>query len=205
MEHIQVLEGDAAIAAVAQLKSVAELAPGAEDGAPKVSLLKQENCAIAPVVHSGTLTSEIAKKLFDAAKTTGDTTMTAIGLYSVEEQHCYSLSMSLEALEELRGTSCGVINFVLFGEDARWLVLFDTQLYIAYGPADFVTALVGDIEGAYKAYQSKIDTLTAEAKGDVPGYVVAEITRVSGYLAAALAKLQGDYADAAAGEMVNVV
>lgn len=205
MEHIQVLEGEAAIAAVALLKKVTELAPGAEDGAPKVSVLKQADCAIAPVVHSGTLTSEIAQKLFDAAKTTGDTTMTAIGLYSVEEQHCYSLSMSLEALEELRGTSCGVINFALLGEEARWLVLFDTQLYIAYGPAEFVTALVGDIDAAYGAYQSKIDTLMAEAKGDVPGYVVAEITRVSGYLGAALTKLQVDYANAAAGEMVNVV
>jgi len=205
LEHIQVLEGDQATAAVAQLLQVAALAPGAEDGAPKVSLLKQDVCAIAPVVHSGTLTSEIAKKLFDAAKTTGDTTMTAIGLYSVEEQHCYSLSMTLEALEELRGTSCGVINFALLGENARWLVLFDTQLYIAYGPTEFVTALVGDIEGAYGAYQTKIETLMAEAKGDVPGYVVAEITRVSSYLQAALTKLQIDYAKAAAGEMVNVV
>ncbi|MEM9090561.1 MAG: hypothetical protein AAGC93_17655 [Cyanobacteria bacterium P01_F01_bin.53] len=204
MTNIRVLEGSEGEAAVKQLKSVIALAP-AEDGAPKVDVIKQNSHQVVPVVHGGTLTSEIVKKIFDAAKTTGHTSMTAIGLYSPDELHCYSVPMTLEGLDELRGTSCGVVNFVLYGGDTEWLIIFDNQLYIGYGQEAFINALVGSEDKAYQAFQTTLEGLQAEAKGDSPGYVIQEIKRVSGYLGTALTKLKTDYAQAQEGDMVNVV
>ncbi|MEO1395497.1 MAG: hypothetical protein AAFV90_21555 [Cyanobacteria bacterium J06634_5] len=204
MDTIRVLDGNEAEAAAAQLKTLVALSP-AEDGAPKVDIRKQAGYQVAPVAHSGTLTPEIAEKIFNAAKTTGSENMTAIGLYSPEELHCYSVPMALESVDELRGTSCGVVNFALYGHDAQWLIIFDSQLYIGYGPEPFIKALAGSAQSANEAFQATLDKLKAEAAGDVPGYVKQEITRVSGYLNAAFTKLNTDYANAADGEMVNVV
>ncbi|MEL6553444.1 MAG: hypothetical protein AAFQ63_08300 [Cyanobacteria bacterium J06621_11] len=209
MDNIQVLEGDAANIAVERLNSVLTIGSG-EDGSPDIALLKQAGYVVAPVMYKGTLSEDLLKIVFDAAKTTGIETMTAIGLYSTEEQHCYELPMTLEALNELRGTSCGVINFALFGTRPEgtqpdWLVLFDDQIYVGYGSEAFVTALVGNIEAAFKAIEDKLNQLYQDAQSDIPGYAKAEINRMGEYLDAALGKLANDYAKAEAGERVMVV
>ena len=111
MDQIQVLEGQAADAAIERFNRVASLA-ASEEGSPNVALLKQEGFVAAPVIHKGSLSEAVIEKIFDAAKTTGHDSMTAVGLYSPEEFHCYEMPMSLEALKELRGTSCGVIGKV---------------------------------------------------------------------------------------------
>lgn len=208
LNQIRLLEGREAEDAVKQLKMLVALSPG-RDGAPKVDFLKQNNYAIAPIVHSGTLTQDILKKIFAAAQTTGHTSMTAVGLYSPDEHHCYNVPMLFEAVDKLRGTACGVVNFALYageyGKKNSWLVLFDSQLYIGYGSEPFVQALVGDIETAYDNFRSTIDGLIAEAKGDVPGYVAEEITRVSNYLGSTLTQLNTGYPNAQEGEMVNII
>ena len=58
MDNIQVLEGQAAAAAVERLNSIVTIASG-EEGSPDIALLKQESAVVAPVVHKGTLTEEI--------------------------------------------------------------------------------------------------------------------------------------------------
>ncbi len=204
MDHIQVLEGQAAEAAISRLNQAVSLA-ASEEGSPNVALLKQADFVVAPVIHKGTLSSEVLKIIFDAAQTTGQTSMTAVGLYSPEEQHCYEVPMSLEALNELRGTSCGVISFVLYAGEPDWLVLFDDQLYIAYGPQAFVSALVGDIDAAFKAVETRLNDLYTQSQGDIPGYARQEIERMGKYLDAALGKLANDYAQAEIGDRVFVV
>lgn len=210
MNHIQVIEGTDADEAVNQLNQVITIT-SSEDGSPDIALLKRANTVVAPIMHKGTLTQEIVQKIFDAANTTGQASMTAIGLYNAEEQHCYSVPMSFEGLNELRGTSCGVINFALYGnspDDSNtpsWLVLFDDQLYIAYGPKEFVTALVGDIDKAFQAVEARLNQLYEDAQGDLPGYAREEINRMGEYLDAALTKLTDDYAKAHEGDWVAVV
>ncbi|MGC1527722.1 MAG: hypothetical protein WA783_16885 [Phormidesmis sp.] len=204
MDHIQVLEGQAAEAAIDRLNQVVSLA-ASEEGSPDVALLKQADFVVAPVIHKGTLSSEVLKTIFDAAQTTEQASMTAVGLYSPEEQHCYEVPMSLEALNELRGTSCGVISFVLYAGEPDWLVLFDDQLYIAYGSSAFVSALVGDIDAAFKAVETRLNELYTEAQGDIPGYARQEIERMGEYLDAALGKLANDYAKAEVGDRIFVV
>lgn len=209
MDTIQVLEGAEAEAAIKTLKTVVDLSP-AEEGAPQVALLKQADCVVAPVVHGGTLTQDIVQKIFEAVKTTGSSSMVAIGLYSPEELHCYWVPMALEGLSELRGTSCGVVNFILYGErpgseKPDWLVVFDNQLYIAYGPEPFVSALVGDVGAAYGSLEGTLAGLEEEAKGEIPGYIAQEIARMKEYLTSALRRLRQDYAQATPGERVTVV
>ncbi|MEO0771459.1 MAG: hypothetical protein AAFY72_18900 [Cyanobacteria bacterium J06649_4] len=204
MDYIQVLEAQDAEEAIELLKSVVTLS-SKEDGSPDVALLKQSDYVVAPVMHKGTLTPAILERFYAAAKTTGHSEMTAVGLYSAEEQHCYRVPMSLEALSELRGTSCGVVNFVLFAGAPDWLIVFDDQLYIAYGPASFVTALVDDIEGAYKAVESRLNELYNESQADIPSYAVQEINRMGEYLDSALEKLSKQYPNATEGAMVSVV
>jgi len=213
LNHIQVLEGADADTAVSQLNQIVTIT-SSEDGSPDIALLKRSDAAVAPVMHKGTLTEEIVKTIFEAASKTGQAPMTAIGLYSAEEQHCYSVPMMYEALKELRGTSCGVINFALYGNSEKnseeggtpdWLVLFDDQLYIAYGSKDFVTALVGDIASAFKAVEARLNQLYADAQGDLPGYAREEINRMGEYLDAALTKLTQAYAKAGEGDWVAVV
>lgn len=218
MNHIQVLEGPDADVAVSQLNQVVTIT-SSEDGSPDIALLKRSNSVVAPVMHKGTLTPEIVQTIFEAASTTGPAAMTAVGLYNAEEQHCYSVPMVLEGLSELRGTSCGVINFALYGgsqdnggsEDNNesaapsWLVLFDDQLYIAYGPEEFVTALVGNIDEAFKAVEARLNQLYNDAQGDLPGYAREEINRMGEYLDAALTKLTENYAKADEGDWVAIV
>ncbi len=208
MNHIQVLEGADAQTAIAQLNQLVTIT-SSEDGSPDIALRKRPEAVVAPVMHKGTLTQEIVQKIFDAASTTGQAPMTAIGLYNAEEQHCYSVPMIFEGLDELRGTSCGVINFALYGGGDRsapsWLVLFDDQLYVAYGPKEFVTALVGDIDGAFKAVEARLNQLYHDAQGDLPGYAREEINRMGEYLDAALTKLTKNYAQANEGDWVAVV
>jgi len=208
MDHIQILEGQAAEAAIDRLNRVVSLA-ASEEGSPNVALLKQADYVVAPVIHKGTLSSEVLKTIFDAAQTTaqktGQPSMTAVGLYSPEEQHCYEVPMSLEALDELRGTSCGVISFVLYAGEPDWLVLFDDQLYIAYGPPAFVSALVGDIDAAFKAVETRLNELYTESQSDIPGYARQEIERMGEYLDTALGKLANDYAKAEIGDRIFVV
>ncbi|MEM6596748.1 MAG: hypothetical protein AAF810_06120 [Cyanobacteria bacterium P01_D01_bin.36] len=209
MNYIQVLEGAEADAAIAQLGTLVTLT-SSEEGSPNVALRKQEGVVVAPVIHKGTLTPEILEKIFTAANTTGHSSMKAIGLYSEEEQHCYEVPMSLEALSELRGTSCGVINFALFAaapeaETPDWLVIFDDQLYIAYGPEAFVNELVGSVDSAYKAVEERLNQLYTESLEDIPGYAVQEINRMGEYLDTAFIRLSKDYAEAAVGERVAVV
>ena len=203
------LEGEAAEVAVERLIAVLTIASG-EDGSPDIALRKQADYVVAPVIYKGTLSEDLLRTVFDAVKTTGLESMTAIGLYSTEEQHCYEVPMTLAGLNELRGTSCGVINFALFGtqperEEPDWLVLFDDQIYVAYGPASFVTTLVGDVETAFKAIEDKLNQLYKDAQGDIPGYAKAEINRMGEYLDAALGKLANDYAKASVDERVMVV
>ncbi|MEO1621532.1 MAG: hypothetical protein AAFU53_10945, partial [Cyanobacteria bacterium J06632_3] len=176
-----------------------------EEGAPDVALRKQSDYVVAPMMHKGTLTPEILEKFYNAAKTTGHSEMTAVGLYSAEEQHCYRVPMTQEALSELRGTSCGVVNFVLFAGAPDWLIVFDDQLYIAYGPAAFVTALVEDIDTAYKAIENRLNELYNQSQEDIPGYAIQEINRMGEYLDSALEKLSKQYPAAAEGAMVSVV
>lgn len=209
MNYIQVLEGPDADAAIAQLKTIVTLT-SSEDGSPDVALRKQDGVVVAPVIHKGTLTPEIIEKIFAAANTTGHTSMKAIGLYSEEEQHCYEVPMTLEAMRELRGTSCGVINFALFAIAPEapmpdWLVVFDDQLYIAYGPEDFVTQLVGDVNSAFKAVEERLNQLYTESLEDIPGYAIQEINRMGEYLDATFVRLSQDYANAAIGDRVQVV
>ncbi len=204
MDHIQILEGQAAEAAIDRLNRVVSLA-ASEEGSPSVALLKQDGFVAAPVIHKGTLSSEIIETIFNAVQTTGQASMTAVGLYSAEEQHCYEMPMTLAALNELRGTSCGVINFVLYAGEPDWLVLFDNQLYIAYGSQAFVTALVGDIDAALEAVETRLNQLKTEAQGNVPSYAKQEIERMSEYLEAALGKLVNDYAKAEVGDRVFIV
>ena len=210
MDTIWELDEQEAAAAVARLMQVIALSPN-QDGAPHVDFLKQAGYVVAPVEHSGTLSAEIAKTFYDAMRSSQTAPLTAIGLYNPEEQHCYGVAPTLEGLEALRGTSCGVINFALCGGQGEsggpeWVILFDSQLYIGYGPKPFVRALAGDVAAAFAAVQSKVDTLQKEAKSeDVPGYAIAEMERLSSYLSAALEKLQKNYSQANAGEMVNIV
>ncbi|MEL6161082.1 MAG: hypothetical protein AAFQ40_06960 [Cyanobacteria bacterium J06623_5] len=204
MNHIQVLEGNDAETAIRQLKNVVALS-SRQDGSPTVSLLKQTGYIVAPVIHKGTLTQDILKTIFEAAKTTGQPSMTAIGLYSAEELHCYAIPMTFEGLDELRSTSCSVVNFVLYAGAPDWLVIFDDQLYVAYGPPAFVNALVGDVGQAYQDLESKINALAAEFQGDIPSYVAQEIERMGSYLDSALIKLGEDYPKAQAGELVSVL
>jgi hypothetical protein len=210
LNQIQVLEGHEAQAAIDRLLTVVTLLPNPsgskEEGAPQVALLKQAQFVAAPVMHTGTLTSEVLKKLFDAAQATGQSEMTAIGLYSAEEQHCYQIPMNFESLDDLRGTSCGVINFVLYGGQPDWLVLFHDQLYIAYGSEAFVTSLTGDISSAFQAIESRLDEMYAEyQQGDIPGYVAAEINRMGQYLESVLMALSSDYVKAAVGDRVKII
>ncbi|MEL6492522.1 MAG: hypothetical protein AAFV85_25710 [Cyanobacteria bacterium J06634_6] len=204
MDEIQVLEGQEAEAAIARLNQVVSLA-ASEEGSPDVAILKQDGFVAAPVIHTGTLSETVLEKIFEAAKTTGHSSMTAMGLYSPEEYHCYELPMTLSALNELRGTSCGVINFALFAGAPDWLVLFDDQLYVAYGSPEFVTALVGDIDGAYKAIEDRLSQLYKDSQGDIPGYAKQEINRMGEYLDAAYGKLTDGYAKADVGERVFVL
>ncbi|MGD1867744.1 MAG: hypothetical protein ACFB0D_24600 [Phormidesmis sp.] len=214
MNHIQVLEGPDADTAVGRLNQVVTIT-SSEDGSPDIALIKRSDAVVAPVMHKGTLTQEIVQKIFDAASTTGQAPMTAVGLYNAEEQHCYSVPMVLEGLNELRGTSCGVINFALFGnsigssdgesDTPSWLVLFDDQLYVAYGPKEFVTTLVGDIGEAFQAVETRLNQLYTDAQGDIPGYAREEINRMGEYLDAALTKLTEGYAKADEGDWVGVV
>ena len=203
------LEGKAADVAVERLNAVLTIASG-EDGSPDIALRKQADYVVAPVMYKGTLSEDLLKTVFDAVKTTGLESMTAIGLYSAEEQHCYEVPMTLEGLNELRGTSCGVINFALFGtqpesREPDWLVLFDDQIYIAYGPEAFVTTLVGDIDAAFQTIEDKLNQLYKDAQGDIPSYAKTEINRMGEYLDAALGKLANDYANADVNERVLVV
>ncbi|MEL7332644.1 MAG: hypothetical protein AAFN12_10355 [Cyanobacteria bacterium J06560_2] len=209
MDTIQVLEGPAAEAAIAQLNRVVTLGSG-EEGSPDVALCKREHAAIAPVIHTGTLSTDILEKFFNAAKTTSHDAINAFGLYSAEEYHCYRLPVTLEAFKALRGTSCGVINFALVASESEtsdpdWVVVFDDQLYIAYGSPAFVTALVGSVEMAYQAVEDRLAQLYKDAQGDIPGYARAEINRMGEYLDAAFCKLTQDYAQAEAGDHVFVV
>lgn len=204
MSHIQVLEGNEADAAVNDLKKVVAIS-SQEDGSPNVDLLKRSDFVVAPVMHKGSLNAEILEKFFDAIKPTGRETITAIGLYNAEEQHCYQLPASLDALKELRGTSCGVINFALYAGDPDWVILFDDQIYVAYGPEPFVKALVGDIDSAFTAVETRLNELYQQAQEDIPGYAIQEINRMGEYLDAALSKLGNDYNNAPEGELVNVV
>ena len=204
MNHIQVLEGNDAETAIRQLKNVVALS-SSSDGSPTVSLLKQEDYIVAPVIHKGTLTQDILRTIFEVAKTTGHDTMTAIGLYSAEELHCYDIPMTLEGLDELRSTSCSVVNFVLYAGAPDWLVIFVDQLYVAYGPPAFVNALVGDVGKAYQDLELKINALATEFQGDIPSYVAQEIERMGSYLDSALIKLGEDYPKAQAGELVSVL
>ena len=98
-----------------------------------------------------------------------------------------------------------VINFALFAGAPDWLVLFDDQIYVAYGSQDFVTALVGDIDSAYKAVEDRLSQLYEDAQGDIPGYARQEINRMGEYLDAAYDKLTDDYAKADVGERVFVL
>ena len=210
MDTIWELDEQEAAAAAARLMTVMTLSPN-KDGAPHVDFLKQDDYVVAPVEHSGTLSTEIAQKFYDAIQTAQTKPLTAVGLYSPEEQHCYGVAPTLEGLSALRGTSCGVINFALCGGQnesggPEWVILFDSQLYVGYGPESFVRALVGDRTAAFATLQSRVNDLKKEAKSeDVPGYAIAEMERLSSYLGAALEKLQKNYPQAGAGEMVNVV
>ena len=204
MTHIQVLEGADAQAAIDRLNTVVALSPN-EEGSPSVALLKQADFVVAPVMHKGTLNTEIIEQFFAAAKATGHDSMTAVGLYSDEEQHCYQVPMTLEGLNELRGTSCGVVNFVLFAGEPDWLIVFDSQLYIGYGPKDFVSTLVGDIDAKYREIETRLNELYAQTQDDIPSYIAEEINRMGEYLDSALSKLGTDYSNAPAGEMVSVV
>lgn len=204
MDKITVLEGDAAEAAIERLNRFVSLA-ASEDGSPDVAILKQDGFVAAPVIHKGTLSEAVLENIYAAAKTTPHSSMTAVGLYSPDEYHCYEVPMSLEALNELRGTSCGVINFALFAGSPDWLVIFDDQLYVAYGSQAFVSALVGDIDRAYKMIEERLNALYKEAQGDIPGYARQEINRMGEYLDAAYGKLTNGYAKAKAGERVFVL
>lgn len=209
MDNIQVLEGEAAQLAVERLNAALTIGSG-EDGSPEIALCKRAGYVVVPVMYKGTLSEDLLKTIFDAVKTTGLEKMTAVGLYSAEEQHCYELPMTLEALNELRGTSCGVINFALFGvqpgnEQPDWLVLFDDQVYIGYGSEAFVTTLVGDVEGSFKAIEDKLNQLYQDAQGDIPGYAKAEINRMGEYLDAVLGRLADEYEKAEVGDRVRVV
>jgi len=204
LSDIQVLEGNEAEDAVNRLKKVIAIS-SQKEGSPDVDLLKRSDFVVAPVMHKGTLNVEILEKFFNAAKTTGHSELTAIGLYNADEQHCYRLPMSLDMLKKLRGTSCGVINFALYAGDPDWVILFDDQMYIAYGPEPFVNSLVGDVNSAFKAVESRLNELYQQAQEDLPGYAKQEINRMGEYLDAALGKLTDGYGNAAEGEMVNVV
>lgn len=204
MAQIQVLEGSDEQAAIERLKTIVTLSPKAE-GSPSVALRKQSDFVVAPVMHKGTLNAEIIDKFFAAIKTTENDTLTAIGLYSDEELHCYSLPATLDALNELRGTSCGVVNFVLFAGEPDWAIVFDSQLYVGYGPEPFVTALVGDIDSKYKEIETRLNEMYAQTQDDIPGYIAAEINRMGEYLDSALTKLGTEYSNAPTDEMISIV
>ncbi|MEM1293627.1 MAG: hypothetical protein AAGH67_19355, partial [Cyanobacteria bacterium P01_H01_bin.162] len=85
------------------------------------------------------------------------------------------------------------------------LVVKDNELYIAYGPEDFVTQLVGDVNSAFKAVEERLNQLYTESLEDIPGYAIQEINRMGEYLDATFVRLSQDYANAAIGDRVQVV
>lgn len=204
MTQIQVLEGSDEQAAIERLKTIVTLSPK-EEGSPTVALRKQSEFVVAPVMHKGTLNADIVDNFFTAIETTGQETLTAIGLYSDEELHCYSVPATPEGLNKLRGTSCGVVNFVLFAGEPDWAIVFDSQLYVGYGPEPFVTALVGDIDSKYKEIETRLNEMYEQTQDDIPGYIAAEINRMGEYLDSALTKLGTEYSNAPAGEMVSII
>ena len=194
MTQIQVLEGADEQAAIERLKTIVTLSPK-QEGSPSVALLKQPDFVVAPVMHKGKLNADIIDKFFAAIKTTGQAALTAIGLYSNEELHCYSVP----------ATPGGVVNFVLFAGEPDWAIVFDSQLYVGYGSEPFVTALVGDIDSKYKEIETRLNEMYAQTQDDIPGYIAAEINRMGEYLDSALTKLGTEYGNAPAGEMVSIV
>lgn len=203
---MQVLEAQTAESTISSLNEVVKLSPN-ETGSPHIAVLKQADYRLAPVIHKGPLTADLLETFYQAAKTTGDDTLTAVGLYDEEEQHCYQVPLTSDGIQELRTTSCSVVNSIFYGGNSKpnWMIIFHSQLYIAYGPEAFVQALVGDIDSAYAAIETKLNELYTQTQDDIPGYIAAEINRMGEYLDGAYTKLTQDYQNATPGEFVQIL